>query len=656
MTDNKKPIWRFPMTFIGGGLGFNDGGTQLFKDDSIQSLAREVCQNSIDARAEGTNRPVEVEFSTFNVSREEFPGYDEFLEIIQSEINYCNSYYHNNKNAVNYYKDALATLKSEQITCLRISDFNTDGLTIGKDEKNNNWMNLVVHSGTNDKKEEDGGSFGLGKNAMYACSKLGTLYFSTYDKYEEKRSECVSKLSFYYVDDTKIIHGLGFYGNYDSSDGYENDKPIKNLCNLDKNFTRRNDEKGTDIYILGFELPMSDIIANSSDNFSKFEKDIAAAIIDNYFEAILNNKLVVKINDMEINSSNINELFNKLFSNYPELFNINTADYLDVLLNNEETKTFPICIMNPSVQDAELKIKLNPKFHNRIAMIRNTGMKIFDKGNFPQLTIFSGTLVLQTKEVNGYFKSMENPSHDGWMLDRIKNDPTAKIKYDNMFNQIRDIIKKLAKDNAPETLDVVGLGEYLPDDVSEGTDDNKKENIVDEFSEKIDIIEHKQIPSDKNIQNEPGLDDSIQSAGTPDENGEYDAIYGTGSKNETDNGTLTNHSAKSGQSKIMINKDSIVKNIKKRCFYSDNKYHLIIVSPQDIDDCKLVIEYAGETNNYNPVIKTAYKERKILGQSSLLIDENKVDVGKISKNEKTVFEFTLDENEDWSLEVCVYEN
>ena len=63
--NNNQPIWRFPTTFDGGGLGFNDGGTQLFKDDSIQSLAREVCQNSIDARQRDNNIPAEVEFKTF---------------------------------------------------------------------------------------------------------------------------------------------------------------------------------------------------------------------------------------------------------------------------------------------------------------------------------------------------------------------------------------------------------------------------------------------------------------------------------------------------------------------------------------------------------------------------------------------------------------
>ena len=484
--DNQKPIWRFPTTFVGGGLGFNDGGTQIFKDDSIQSLAREVCQNSIDAKKKDNDNPVEVEFITFNLKKENFPGYNEFHEIIRRELNDCTAFYKNNKKAINYYQDALNTLENNEILCLRISDYNTIGLTTGDDPRNNNWLNLVVHSGTNDKPEEAGGSFGLGKNAMYACSKFGTLYFSTHTVEGEKRSECKAKLSEFQYDDNTIIHGLGSYGMYTDDRSYENDKPIPELCRLDDEFIRRDNETGTDVYVLGFELPESDTSSDTTDKYSKFEADICAAIIDNYFESIYNNKLVVRINDIVINKDNLIGIFNKIYLYNPGLFNKNTKDYLDVLTDTENVKVFPICIMDPEKADAELKIKLDPNYHSHIAMIKNTGMKIFDKGHFPQKAIFSGMLVLKTKEVNGYFKQMENPAHDGWMIDRIKHDPTAKSKYDRMFNQIKEIIKQLAKEETPKFLDVAGLGEYLPDDISEGKEENKKEDINNDYAEKIE--------------------------------------------------------------------------------------------------------------------------------------------------------------------------
>ena len=654
---NNNAIWRFPTTFDGGGLGFNDGGTQLFKDDSIQSLAREVCQNSIDARHKESNDPAEVEFTIFKLRREDFPGYDEFKKIIEREVAYCNSYYKNNKNAYNYYKDALDTLNKDEITCLRISDYNTTGLTVGNNPKNNNWVNLVVHSGTNDKKDEDGGSFGLGKNAMYACSKFGALYFSTFTDEGIKQSECMAKLSTFDSDDGKIIHGLGFYGMYDDSRSYENDKPISGLCRIDRNYTRRDYETGTDVYILGFELPTADIFADDIDSFSKFEADIAAAIIDNYFESIYDEKLIININDIVINKDNLKEKFEQLYNYNPGLFNNNTIDYLEILTDDENVTIAPICIMDPEVPDAELRIKLDPKFHNRIAMIKNTGMKIFDKGNFPQITLFSGMLSLKTKEVNGYFKKMENPAHDGWMLDRIKNDPTAKSKYDRMFNQVRDVIKSLAKDNTPDSIDVVGLGEYLPDDVSEGDNDNQKENINDEYSEKLEIKEKIQLPNiDDFIQNTGGEDDSQSATGVADEEGNFDAKYGTGSTNTSNGGETTTHTASPGNGKLLINKESIVKSIKKRCFYSNGVYSLIINSPEDMSNCKIVVQYAGEQTNFDPVVTNAYRDRKMFGKATLNYEDNRIEIGEVSKGEKVKIYFELDETNDWSLEVNVYEN
>lgn len=654
--NNQKPIWRFPITFDGGGLGFNDGGTQLFKDDSVQSLAREVCQNSIDARPKESIMPAEVEFSVFKISKLQFPGYDDFIKIINNEIKHCKSFYKNNKAALEYYQDALKTLMQDEILCLRISDFNTTGLTIKGTSRNNNWANLVIHSGTNDKNPEDGGSFGLGKNAMYACSKFGALYFSTYTNEEIKRSECVAKLSYYYDEDGSVIHGLGNFGNYCSGRSNEDDKPIPDICNLDKNFTRRQNEFGTDVYILGFELSSSDIYSTEEQNLSKFEYDIASAIIDNYFISILENKLVVKINNISINSNNIYEIFDSIYEKHPELFNQNTKDYLEIM--KEDNVKYPISIMEPNIGDAELRISLNPNYHNRIAMVKNTGMKIFDKGNFPQITIFSGILILRNKDTNGYFKKMENPAHDDWILDRIKSDKTAKQRYDRMFNQVKDIIKQLAKDNAPDSMDVAGLGELLPDDMDGGTEDNKKENIIDDIVEEIEVKEKKQLPVEKNVSDDDGNNESLSSDGVPDDDGEFEANYGDRSSNNTDGGIISNSSSGIGKGGLNINKGSTLKYVKKRNFYNYAKkcYTLTILSNEDIKNCKIAIFLSGEQANFPAEISYANITRGILGKKNLLTNGNIIELGKVSRDEKVEILYSLKDAENYSLEVNVYES
>ena len=654
--NEQKPIWRFPTTFDGGGLGFNDGGTQLFKDDSVQSLAREVCQNSIDARPKDSDLPAEVEFKTFKISSKEFPGYDDFIKIIYNEVKHCQNFYKNNKEALEYYQEALRVLLQDEILCLRVSDFNTTGLTFSGSSKNNNWANFVIHSGTNDKNPEDGGSFGLGKNAMYACSKFGALFVSTHTNERIKRSECVAKLSYFYDDDGSVVHGLGNYGMYKDNRSTEDDMPIPGLCNLDKEFVRRDNEFGTDIYILGFELSKNELNSTEADDLNKFVYDISSAIIDNYFVSILENKLIVKINDIEINANNIYETFNSIYSIHPELFNPNTVDYLEIM--KSENEIYNISIMEPSVPDAELRISLNPNYHNRIAMVRNTGMKIFDKGNFPQITIFSGILVLRDKNVNGYFKKMENPAHTDWILERIKKDPASKQRYERMFAQVRDIIKSLAESSVPESMDVAGLGEMLPDDIDVGTEDNKQESIVDELAEEIEVKERKQLPVDKDLSQDKGDVESISNVGNPDENGDYEAVYGNSGQNNVDGGVSSDHPSSGGGGVLAINKGSILKNVKKRNFYNSTKqcYTLVINPTEDMNDCKVAIYLSGEQGSFPAEVDKAYEERGLFGKKTVSSNNNIIGIGKVSKGEKIEVYYTLKDAANYSLEVNVYEN
>ena len=62
---------------------------------------------------------------------------------------------------------------------LRVSDFNTIGLKGVNSRSSSPWTNLVKAQGVSDKASTDGGSFGIGKNAAYACSDLRTIIYST---------------------------------------------------------------------------------------------------------------------------------------------------------------------------------------------------------------------------------------------------------------------------------------------------------------------------------------------------------------------------------------------------------------------------------------------------------------------------------------------
>ena len=74
--------WRFPDNGYGNETGIDDTGVETFKKDPVGALAREICQNSIDAQ-ENIDIPVKLEFKTFSLNRNKIPGINRLSEEIK---------------------------------------------------------------------------------------------------------------------------------------------------------------------------------------------------------------------------------------------------------------------------------------------------------------------------------------------------------------------------------------------------------------------------------------------------------------------------------------------------------------------------------------------------------------------------------------------
>jgi hypothetical protein len=79
--------WNFPSNNFGQEFGLNDAGIETFTGTKYSSLAREVIQNTIDARAT-QDEPVKVEFSLHSLSSEAIPGLNGLIEIMDSSRDY----------------------------------------------------------------------------------------------------------------------------------------------------------------------------------------------------------------------------------------------------------------------------------------------------------------------------------------------------------------------------------------------------------------------------------------------------------------------------------------------------------------------------------------------------------------------------------------
>lgn len=647
----KDMVWKFPYTNGGEGDGFNDSGIQSFKDDAYTSLAREICQNSLDAVDEG--KKAIVEFKSFNLSKNNFPGYEDFVNVIKHEVLFSKNNYKNVDTPLKFYSEALKTLESDNILCLRISDFNTCGLT-GSDKKiNSNWSNLVKNKGFNDKPLDAVGAFGIGKNATFACSKLNTVFYSTVSNDGLKATQGVARLSTYETEDGNMTQGTGFCGKVEINNNVTNLMHINEYYSLDPNFTRSDNEYGTDIFILGFyDNNNQEKISGLGENWVIH---ITVSLIDNFLMSIVEDKLEVRINNVVLNSESIKEIFNEIYSSRPDLFNEYTNEYYNVLLKeNPDNITISDKISMFETDDVELFLTFNQNYHNKVSVNRHTGMKLFDKDRLGNSAFYSGILVLRGKKVNAYFKAMENPNHNGWSYKRVGT-PEAYKMYNKLFEFVRNKIRTFAIENTPDSLDAQGIGEYLADEYEEGKNTSEKEAINNDIVEEIKIKEKTPVTINQITIDDPQATDPIQVLGQESQDGEIEGTLPSGKENNTTGGTGTKTNGEKGSGGVRFDTLGSVKATKLRGYNTGEQYNLVFTVPTNVDELVIDVLIAGEQSNYKPMVQNA-TIKGLLFNNNLEVIDNKIILKKVQANNNYNVSFKLQDDRKWSLEVNLYEN
>lgn len=91
--------WNFPSSNFGTLNGIGEAGIETFKGTPYKSLAREICQNSLDAK-DGSGKPVIVEFSCSQEDPRSFHDYDTLSNAIDSCLSFWKK--NNNKKTVDF--------------------------------------------------------------------------------------------------------------------------------------------------------------------------------------------------------------------------------------------------------------------------------------------------------------------------------------------------------------------------------------------------------------------------------------------------------------------------------------------------------------------------------------------------------------------------
>jgi hypothetical protein len=435
-SQNKNPLrWFFPDLQHADSEGLNDPLLQYFSGDHNWYIAREVIQNSVDARKDD-EKPVVVKFEKIILPTIEVPGITELKPHLEACLAQART--EGNGKAERYYEDAVKATSNKQTVVLRVSDFNTSGLTGADRDKKGKWHRLVKAVGENQVSGVGGGSYGIGKGAPYVASRVRTVYYSTRNESGDVIFQGKSRLMSHELGGTEY-RGVGSFG----VSGYES---VRDPELIPKSFLRA--EQGTDINIIGYDVSLV------------WVDEIAASVLNNFWMAIYSGSLEVVITEglkeIRMDRSNLRELLEKYCKKDGFIF------YRTVV---EPTRTFEKQL--PILGSCHLYIKIEEKFPRKLSMMRRPKMHV-EEWRF-QKTLqdpYAGVFVCDDPEGNLILRGLEPPEHDKW---NPSLDPSnGKEALDEIRDWVRGNLLELAAEESGDPEEIPGLDKFLPyDDDSE---------------------------------------------------------------------------------------------------------------------------------------------------------------------------------------------
>lgn len=621
--------WSFPSNNSGQITGLNDAGIETFLGDTITSLAREINQNSLDAYDHDARRPVEVHFHLEELDADLFPNRPQFIRVLES----CRVRWNGNEKAREFFDKALEVIGREKISVLKISDYYTTGLTGSTNLIDGNWVNLTKSVGASNKDPGAGGSFGIGKHATFACSPLRAVFYGTKDNEGNEAFQGVAKLVTHVNENGETTQGTGYYGLTDKN------SPILGLDGLPDFFQR--DLVGTDIYIFGF------------DATDGWKEKIIRSVVENFFVAIHEEKLIVRVGEEPINSSTIGDLVAKYFENQP--FS-NCASFFEAFTSNDSEFAYEDDF--EGMGRIELHILPKQHFPKRVAMVRNTGMLVFEKGHFQTPMKFAGVLRATGEGINAFLRSLEPPSHNLWQPSRHKNPQYADKVIRSLYRWINDHVRQISNQAQEEEYDFEGMQQFLPDDLEDNPtqqDTESQENTIPSTVE-LAIRPPKRAtqPAEPASGDEAGSDegDGTQLGGDEGDNQNTGGSVGgtdDGGSGEPGGGAITNDNTPNS---VPTRSSVHLKKVRAFCSNANEGLYKIIFEPEKSSKGYLSLSVVGEVEQvFAPVLSAT------LNGDALSVGA-KGEIGPFSfvAGVKNELEVVLGGKLHCALEVAAYEN
>ena len=426
----------FTKTKNGEWNGLNNAAIYSFNGNIVNSFVREMFQNSIDARDKdsldksGKLKPLLIKINYKNIGQEDFPDFDGFYEIFKQIAGSSP-----NKSNTQFFNNAFKALGDKRkIPFFIYEDYNTVGLTGTDRDPEKSFNACVISEGISVKSESTaGGSFGIGKNAIYGLSQLRTVFYSSVD-----------------TDGNFVFQGKAKLASYYDSDG--NTKDNKIYCGIEEEF-RSIREVGfiADLAdgLFTRELPGLSQYAICPIENDHWPEEFSKAILRNYWMLLEKGELEVSLYKEDeliqtIQKSNLEEMLLKYFEpdNYqPDNISPkgNPWEFYNCFKNGVE-------IISDNIEDlGNVKFVYNEIDNhntNAVAFLRND-MVVYTESIWGFGSIgYSGIFLCNDDKGNEILRAMEPPTHDSFSADRLqeKHDKYSVKDGQRILNQIKELI------------------------------------------------------------------------------------------------------------------------------------------------------------------------------------------------------------------------
>lgn len=627
--------WSFPSRNNGDIEGFSNPALEWFKGSPLRALAREVCQNSLDAQYE-EDEPVRIEFKKEFISTSSFPGMTELQNILLK----CRSFWpeEGNEKTHTFINTALRDLRDGKICVLRVSDFNTKGLEGPYSSHGiTPWVSLVKGTAFSVKAsgKTAAGSYGIGKAAPFINSKYQTVFYRTKNIAGETAVQGVAHLMSFsdesYGDEDPIRRSVGYFGETTGNIA------VPSMPELDRLYSRT--AVGTDLFVPGFNFVV--------DGKNDWVNQMIGEILENFLMAIEYKNLVVTIEGQDITKDTVRYAIarNQKYAK--------DAYYFNKILMAEPEKIVDEDYNFHGMGMLRLRLLYANDLNKKILVVRKSGMKISEIKGLPKGISYTGILELQGERLNAFFREMENPTHDKWEPNRHSNPSLAKQYKTEVEDWVKSVIRhKVEEMSGAEVLIDTGnlfntAGKNEPTQSDDDSDAPKKENVIDTTKNVEIVINPKKTTSVRGA----GGSGSRKVSGTIDDIGKLSGHrHRDGERPQKPTGRKGRED-QSGQDSVFSGMTYI--NVSARVISVGGGVNRLICIPEkNLSYGEVQVLATGENGKSMPIrINNIVK-----GTNQASIKDGKIVLKGISQGEKVVVDFQVSGRQNYAMGVEVSGN